>query len=167
MVRTIDSGVGLATSSLTIDDRRIRLQIWNTAGQEQYRSTMAAACYNGAAGALLVYDITRRDTFTHLTWWLHDVRQHTDTSLVITLVGNKADLDEGHRQVSTEEGLRFAHENGLRLIEVSAKTATNVEDAFIQTVIRICEQPNVYNVYGPLRRELHDEVVEHDTCCCN
>jgi len=73
---------------ITIDGKPIKLQIWDTAGQEAFRS-ITRSYYRGAAGALLVYDITRRDTFNHLTTWLDDARQHSNSNMVIMLIGNK------------------------------------------------------------------------------
>lgn len=93
---------------ITIDGKQIKLQIWDTvstgqkkmyaklsnyinefqAGQEAFRS-ITRSYYRGAAGALLVYDITRRDTFNHLTTWLEDARQHSNSNMVIMLIGNK------------------------------------------------------------------------------
>lgn len=87
---------------------------------------------------MLVYDITRRDTFNHLTRWLEEVRQNGNPDMVIMLIGNKCDLDT-RRQVSTEEGERFARDNNLIFLETSAKTAFNVEDAFLQTSQMIYE----------------------------
>merc|ERR1719369_2185903 len=81
------------------------LQIWDTAGQEAFRS-ITRSYYRGAAGALLVYDITRRDTFNHLTTWLEDARQHSNSNMVIMLIGNKSDL-EARRDVKREEGEAF------------------------------------------------------------
>jgi len=80
----------------------------------------------------LVYDITRRDTFNHISTWLDEVKSNGNSDMVIILVGNKSDLDS-KRQVSTEEGERFAKENGLIFMETSAKTAENVEEAFLET----------------------------------
>lgn len=73
---------------ITIDGKQIKLQIWDTAGQEAFRS-ITRSYYRGAAGALLVYDITRRETFNHLTTWLEDARQHSNSNMVIMLIGNK------------------------------------------------------------------------------
>lgn len=73
---------------ITIDSKQIKLQIWDTAGQEAFRS-ITRSYYRGAAGALLVYDITRRETFNHLTTWLDDARQHSNSNMVIMLIGNK------------------------------------------------------------------------------
>jgi Ras-related protein Rab-2A len=111
---------------ITIDNKQIKLQIWDTAGQESFRS-ITRSYYRGAAGALLVYDITRRETFNHLTSWLDDARQHSNSNMTIMLIGNKSDL-EHRRAVSFEEGQQFANEHGLIFLETSAKTAANVEE---------------------------------------
>jgi len=113
----------------------IKLQIWDTAGQESFRS-ITRSYYRGAAGALLVYDITRRDTFQHLSRWLEEARNHANANMVIMLIGNKSDL-EHRRAVSFEEGRAFAQQHGLIFLETSAKTATNVDQAFVQTAEKI------------------------------
>lgn len=76
---------------------------------------------------MLVYDITRRETFNHLTRWLEEARQNSNSNMAIMLIGNKSDL-EHRRAVSFKEGEQFAKENGLIFLETSAKTAANVED---------------------------------------
>lgn len=123
---------------INIANKPIKLQIWDTAGQESFRS-ITRSYYRGAAGALLVYDITRRETFNHLANWLEDARQHATANMVIMLIGNKCDLAH-RRAVSTEEGAQFAKENGLIFMETSAKTAQNVEDAFINTAAKIYQK---------------------------
>ena len=70
----------------------MKLQIWDTAGQEAFQA-ITRTYYNGAAGALVVYDITRRETFTHVTKWLEEVKENSSTSIVIILIGNKKDLE--------------------------------------------------------------------------
>ncbi|KAI3992157.1 hypothetical protein MKX01_015048 [Papaver californicum] len=130
-VHDITIGVDFGARMITIDNKPIKLQIWDTAGQESFRS-ITGFYYRGAAGALLVYDITRRETFDHLASWLEFVRQHVNANMTIMLIGNKGDLAH-RRAVSTEEGEKFARENGLIFMEASAKTAQNVEEAFIST----------------------------------
>ncbi|CDH60325.1 ras-related protein rab-2a [Lichtheimia corymbifera JMRC:FSU:9682] len=133
-------GVGFGTRFITVvgdqgAKQQIKLQIWDTAGQESFRS-ITRSYYRGAAGALLVYDITRRDTFENLKTWLQDVREHANPNTVVTVVGNKSDL-ESKRQVSREEGEQFAREHDLFFMEASAKSAENVEDAFVKTAQNI------------------------------
>mmetsp|Transcript_129271 Transcript_129271/g.335188 ORF Transcript_129271/g.335188 Transcript_129271/m.335188 type:complete len:213 (-) Transcript_129271:525-1163(-) len=138
-------GVEFGARLVTIEDKQIKLQIWDTAGQESFRS-ITRSYYRGASGALLVYDISRRDTFSHLTRWLEEARQNANANMAIMLIGNKADLER--REVSFEEGANFARDNNLIFRETSAKTAQNVEEAFIQTARKIYEniQNNVYDL---------------------
>ncbi|KAK6149598.1 hypothetical protein DH2020_017123 [Rehmannia glutinosa] len=125
-VHDLTIGVEFGARMITIDNKPIKLQIWDTAGQESFRS-ITRSYYRGAAGALLVYDITRRETFNHLASWLEDARQHANPNMSIMLIGNKCDLAH-RRAVSTEEGEQFAKEHGLIFMEASAKTAQNVEE---------------------------------------
>merc|ERR1711879_930886 len=136
-VHDLTIGVEFGARMITIDGKQIKLQIWDTAGQESFRS-ITRSYYRGAAGALLVYDITRRETFQHLSAWLEDAKQHSNSNMTIMLIGNKCDL-EHRRAVTTEEGEQFAKEHGLVFMETSAKTAHNVEEAFINTAT------NIYN----------------------
>jgi Ras-related protein Rab-2A len=124
-------GVEFGARMVPIEGKNIKLQIWDTAGQESFRS-ITRSYYRGACGALLVYDVTRRETFSHLQTWLEDAKANANTALTIMLIGNKADL-ESKRQVSKEEGEAFANEHGLVFMETSAKTAMNVEEAFMRT----------------------------------
>jgi Ras-related protein Rab-2A len=134
-VHDLTIGVEFGARMITIDGKQIKLQIWDTAGQESFRS-ITRSYYRGAAGALLVYDITQRHTFNHLTSWLEDARQHSTSNMVIMLIGNKCDLF-ARREVQKEEGEAFAREHGLIFMETSAKTAANVEEAFINTAREI------------------------------
>eukprot|EP00798_Chlamydomonas_sp_ICE-L_P021017 gene21017-27882_t len=134
-VHDLTIGVEFGARMINIDNKQIKLQIWDTAGQESFRS-ITRSYYRGAAGALLVYDITRRETFNHLVSWLEDARQHANPNMTIMLIGNKSDLTH-RRAVTTEEGEQFAKEHGLIFLETSARTAHNVEEAFINTAREI------------------------------
>eukprot|EP00474_Spongospora_subterranea_P008538 CRZ08996.1 hypothetical protein [Spongospora subterranea] len=145
-VHDLTIGVEFGARMIQVDNRQIKLQIWDTAGQESFRS-ITRSYYRGAAGALLVYDITRRETFAHLTRWLEEARQNGNRNMTIMLIGNKSDL-EHRRQIPKEEGEAFAKDNGLIFFETSAKTATNVEEAFIKTAEQIYSkiQSGIYDV---------------------
>jgi small GTP-binding protein len=94
-VHDLTIGVEFGARMVQIDNRQIKLQIWDTAGQESFRS-ITRSYYRGAAGALLVYDITRRETFNHLTRWLEEARQNANQSMVIMLIGNKVQETDSH-----------------------------------------------------------------------
>ncbi|KAI8341179.1 GTP-binding protein [Chlamydoabsidia padenii] len=122
-------GVEFATKNIEIEKHTIKAQIWDTSGQERYRA-ITGAYYRGAVGALLVYDITRKTSFQNVTHWLKELREHADPNIVIMLVGNKSDLSETNRAVTTEEGGALAEQEGFLFMETSALDATNVENAF-------------------------------------
>ena len=130
-VHDITIGVEFGARLITVDDLQIKLQIWDTAGQESFRS-ITRSYYRDAAGALLVYDITQRESFNHLSRWLEEARSNGNANMTIMLIGNKCDL-EHRRAVSTKEGEEFAAEHGLYFMETSAKTSANVDEAFTVT----------------------------------
>lgn len=110
----------------------MKAQIWDTAGQERYRA-ITSAYYRGAVGALLVYDITKRQTFENVMRWLRELRDHADSNIVIMMAGNKSDLKH-LRSVADEDGQAFAEKEGLSFLETSALEAVNIEKAF-QTIL--------------------------------
>ena len=137
-------GVEFGTRIVDVASKKIKLQIWDTAGQERFRA-VTRSYYRGAAGALLVYDVTRRATYNHLTSWLTDARNLTNPNTVIVLIGNKVDLED-QRDVSYEEAAAFAKENDLIFVETSAKTGQNVEEAFLKTAQLIYQNVQDGNV---------------------
>uniref|UniRef100_A0A8V5GQY3 Ras-related protein Rab-4 n=1 Tax=Melopsittacus undulatus TaxID=13146 RepID=A0A8V5GQY3_MELUD len=119
-------GVEFGSKVVNVGGKTVKLQIWDTAGQERFRS-VTRSYYRGAAGALLVYDITSRETYNALTNWLTDARTLASPNIVIILCGNKKDLD-AEREVTFLEASRFAQENELMFLETSALTGENVEE---------------------------------------
>ncbi|CAH1425697.1 ras-related protein RABA1f [Lactuca sativa] len=128
-------GVEFATRSIRVDEKIIKAQIWDTAGQERYRA-ITSAYYRGAVGALIVYDTTRHVTFENVERWLKELRDHSDSNIVIMLVGNKADLRH-LRAVSTEDAKTFAEKENTYFMETSALEAMNVEDSFTEVLTQI------------------------------
>ncbi|KAK1418082.1 hypothetical protein QVD17_27221 [Tagetes erecta] len=128
-------GVEFATRSIRVDDKVIKAQIWDTAGQERYRA-ITSAYYRGAVGALVVFDTSRHVTFENVARWLKELRDHTDSNIVIMLVGNKADLRH-LRAVPTDEAKAFAEKENTYFMETSALEALNVETAFTEVLTQI------------------------------
>ncbi|PSS10009.1 Ras-related protein [Actinidia chinensis var. chinensis] len=128
-------GVEFQTKTLVIDHKTVKAQIWDTAGQERYRA-VTSAYYRGSVGAMLVYDITKRQSFDHMARWLDELRAHADKNIVIMLVGNKSDLGT-LRDVPTDDAKEFAQRENLFFMETSALEATNVETAFLTILTEI------------------------------
>ncbi|KAI3845033.1 hypothetical protein MKW92_021130 [Papaver armeniacum] len=149
-VHDLTIGVEFGTRMVTIDSKPVKLQIWDTAGQEAFRS-ITRSYYRAAAGPLLVYDITRYFLYLFELFYLADARQHADANMTIMLIGNKSDLAH-RRAVSTEEGEQFAREHGLIFMEASAKTAQNVGEAFTSTATTIFKkfQEGVFDISNPV-----------------
>lgn len=129
------------TQSITTPQKYIKLSLWDTAGQETYKS-VTRSYFRGASGALLVFDISRRPTFAHVQDWLADLRNIAEPDIVVILVGNKSDLacdgDENKREVTTQEAEEWAKANGvLEYVETSAKSGEGVELAFGRVAERI------------------------------
>ncbi|MCL4146379.1 UNVERIFIED_CONTAM: hypothetical protein GTU68_036944, partial [Idotea baltica] len=123
-------GVEFGSKIVNVGGKYVKLQIWDTAGQERFRS-VTRSYYRGAAGALLVYDITSRESYNALSNWLGDARTLASPNIVILNVGNKKDM-ETERQVTFMEASRFSQENELMFLEASALTGENVEEAFLK-----------------------------------
>lgn len=127
-------GVEFSTRTLTLDGHLVKAQIWDTAGLERYRA-ITSAYYRGAVGALLVYDITKHQSYESVDRWLKELYDHADASILVMLVGNKSDLKDEAREVPTEEAKMYADSNDLLFMETSALDSTNVELAF-ETILR-------------------------------
>lgn len=112
------------------DGKTIKLEIWDTAGQEKYRA-LAPMYYRMSQGAIIVYDITKNYSFEEAKSWIREVREANDPGLPIIWVGNKKDLEE-QREISSEEGRSFAASENLMFFETSAKTGESVKEVFDQ-----------------------------------
>ena len=109
--------------------KTIKLQLWDTAGQEKYKS-VNKNLFQRVQGIILMYDLTKRESFEHLTDWINLIKKMT-SEIPIILIGNKLDDASENRIVTYDEGLNFAKENGMQFLEASASDGTNVEKCFI------------------------------------
>jgi len=121
---------------IRVDRAICKLEIWDTAGQERF-STITANYYRGAQGALLVYDVGQKDTFEHVRNWYERAVQLGGENLETLLVGNKSDLAESDRAVSTVDGELLAKELKIPFVETSALNGYNVEAAFVKMTTNI------------------------------
>ncbi len=122
-------GVDFRFRTIEIDGKTIKLQIWDTAGQERFR-TITSAYYRGADGIIMVYDVTSMETFDHVEEWLKEVDRYASETTSKLIVGNKADL-VNEKKVSADIAEEFANNINVSFLETSAKTATNVDTAFL------------------------------------
>ncbi|XP_062844202.1 ras-related protein Rab-18-B [Trichomycterus rosablanca] len=135
-------GVDFKVKTIAVDGNRAKLAIWDTAGQERFR-TLTPSYYRGAQGVILVYDVTKRDSFTKLENWLSELETYcTRNDLVKMLVGNK--IDKENHEVERSEGLKFARKHSMLFIEASAKTRDGVQCAFEELVEKILQTPGLW-----------------------
>jgi small GTP-binding protein len=117
--------------NVKLNDKVIKLQIWDTCGQELYRS-LITNFYRNSSLAIMVYAINSKESFENIEMWLRELRTHSNPDAKVFLIGNKIDL-ENQRQVEKEKGEQFCKENKLNLfMESSAKTGVNAQNIFIQ-----------------------------------
>ena len=128
-------GVEFGAKNIQIDGKVFRIQIWDTAGQETFRS-ITRAYYKNSVCAFVVYDISNRATFDNIKSWVEDCKRLSPKTVLMVLVGNKIDLEE-RREVSYNEGSIFAQKNGMLFFECSAKTGNNVEQIFMESTREI------------------------------
>lgn len=158
-------GVEFMSKIIETEKHRIQLQLWDTAGQELFRS-VTRGYYRGSAGALLLFDLSNRDSFEHVEKWLQDVKDVARDDVVLILIGNKSDL-EGKRQVTHDEANDFAQKHNMKYFEVSAKTGDNVSEA-INACVTLIEKNLDDGSFRPTASDsidFKDDVPQKNSCC--
>jgi len=136
-------GVDFKVKVISIDGNKVKLAIWDTAGQERFR-TLTPSYYRGGQGAILVYDVTSRESFQKVEDWLNELETYTTNhDMIKMLVGNKCDKED-ERQVSKEEGIKCARKYQMMFIEASAKTKEGVQCAFEELVEKVIQTPGLW-----------------------
>ena len=124
-------GVEFGSYLVRVEDKILKLQIWDTAGQESFRS-ITKIFYRGAHAAILAYSVGRRDSFENLQDWLKEIKNSCQADVQVFLIGNKSDLSPMEREVSLEEALEFQRKNNiLYFTETSAKSGDNITQLFM------------------------------------
>ena len=133
-------GVDFRVKVLNVENKLIKLQIWDTAGEERFR-TITKTYYNGAHGIILMYDVTDQNSFKNIRNWIKQIEANADKSVGIVLVGHKC--DEPGRVVTEEEGKKLAEDYDIAFFESSAKTNKNVNEVFYYLVKEILTEKGV------------------------
>lgn len=161
-------GVEFMSWIVAREKRRIELQLWDTAGQELFR-TVTRSYYHGSIGVFVVYDVTSRDSFDNVAVWLRDVHNTIGDNFISVLIGNKADLEEA-REVKREEGEKFAEEQKMLFFETSAKTGEHIQDAInacVDGIEALIEEGKYDGAVNDMMTITDDEVTTGDrkSCC--
>ena len=132
--------------NLSINGKIFRIQIWDTAGQENFKS-ITRAYYKNSVCTIVAYDITKRTSFENVQEWIDEVRSQSPKQILLVLVGNKIDLDK-ERVVTFEEGKKLAQDNDMIFLETSALTGEGVDDVFNKSCQDIYQniQKNYYDL---------------------
>ena len=131
-------GVDFGFRVVQLDGSRVKIQIWDTAGDPRYRS-LTPACFKSTDGVVVVYSAVKKETFDNVPYWMNQVKKHhrlATSDLKVFLIGNKCDLAD-EREVDYRTAKKYASERQIPFMEVSAKDGTNVELAFMRLIVAI------------------------------
>jgi len=171
-------GVDFKVLTFERDGKVIKLQLWDTAGQDRFK-TITHTYYRGTHGVMLVFDVTNRESFDHVLQWLEEFHQFGGQGIPMVLVGNKADLKE-KVVVSFDEATALAEQMGCHYVQTSAKSNQSVDDAFKQ-LTELCvaqrmkqlrtapgpRDPNRRPIVVPHRRPVGGEQQRSGGCPCS
>ena len=154
-------GLDYKLKNVQLDDgKMVKIQIWDTAGQDRFRS-ITKNYYKGAHGIILIYDVTSRKTFDNVKNWVAQIKEEVTDKVSIILVGNKTDDVDG-RKVQTEEGQKMAKECGLSFFETSAKSGQNIDSTFNELVKKTVE---AYSKVDEKGTKLSSKKSKKKGCC--
>ena len=131
-------GVDFKLKQIELDDRLIKMQIWDTAGHEKFR-TITTSYYNSAHAIIILYDITEKASFDHIKNWMIEIDKFGKQGVLKVIAGNKTDLED-NRTVNKEDAEHLAEKYGVKLWEISAKNNTNIEEMFLDTIKTLLEK---------------------------
>ena len=126
-------GIDFQIKYLTIRSKKVRVQIWDTAGEERFRN-ISKNYFQSSDGFLVVYDITDKSSFDTMDYWIEEIKSNSQEHSKMILVGNKCDLED-ERQIKNEDGKEYAKKKEIKFFEVSAKNGTNLNEVF-ETIVK-------------------------------
>lgn len=160
-------GVDFKIRTVELDGKTVKLQIWDTAGQERFR-TITSSYYRGAHGIIVVYDVTDEESFNNVKQWLNEIDRYASEDVNKLIVGNKSDR-ANDKVVDSQTAKAFADEVGIPFLETSAKSAINVEQAFMTMAAeikrRMASKPTMNAGKAPTVRVTGQPLAPQKGCC--
>ena len=154
-------GLDFKIKSVNLDNgKTIKVQIWDTAGQDRFKS-ITKNYYKGAHGIILIYDVTKRKTFDNLKNWIDTIKEEVSDKVSVILIGNKIDNID-NRVVTTQEGQGIANEYNLPFYEASAKTGDNIDIAFNDLIKKVVD---IFGKYEEKGKKLGKKKKKKNGCC--
>jgi len=159
-------GVDFKIKTLNVEGTNVKLQIWDTAGQDRFR-TITSSYYRHANGIIIAYDITDTQSFENVQKWLEEITRYATEDVAKLIVGNKCDL-ESERVVKFEDGKHMANSFDIPFIETSAKSSTNVINAFMEMATTIKKHLGINNITNknPNKQLFESEEISYSGCGC-
>lgn len=155
-------GIDYRFKTLDYNGLKVRLQIWDTAGQDKFRA-ITQSYYKGAHGILLLYDVTNYTSFLNVKLWINQIKENTSKDIVLFIIGNKVDLKD-KREVDEKEAKDFASSNNIEYYETSAKSNINVNEVFYN-LYEIIYKKKLSNSMSLEKMKLKEKVVKKEKCC--
>eukprot|EP01084_Bolivina_argentea_P024267 45235_1 len=157
-------GVDFRFRTINVDDKIVKLQIWDTAGQEKFK-TITSSYYRNAHAVMIVYDVSDRKSFNNIDQWLSDIEKFCPSKVCKMIIGNKCDIDPADREITIQHANQYAQNLNISYIETSAKTADNVENAFYQMVQQLIKnKAEQTNAIGAI--DLNARQNSNASCSC-
>ena len=158
-------GLDYRLKTMTLESgKKIKLQIWDTAGQDRFRA-ITKNYYKGANGIILIYDVTNLQTYENVKNWIAQIREEANPNVIIYLAGNKIDVSEEEKVVKTEDGQKIADEFNLPFYETSAKNGDNVNKIFEDLVEKVDEIYSKLEVANETKNKLYTGGKPRKGCC--
>ena len=156
-------GMDFQDKIIEIEDKKVRLQVWDTAGQERFRN-VTKSYFQSSQGLLVVYDITDKESFEKINFWMENIKKNAPENVKLILVGNKCDL-ANERKVTIEDGENKARNYNIKFFESSAKDGTNVNELFFYLANEIYQDEKTKGKDNKKTMQLNANQKEKKKCC--
>jgi small GTP-binding protein len=156
-------GCELRTKILEINNKKIKLQMWDTAGQEKYRY-INKVYYRGACGVIITYDCTNENSFNNIKYWIEEIKANADNNICKVIAGTKCDLV--NKTVDIQKAEELGRELGVKVFETSSKNDVNVDETFQQLASEILEKSAPGDLKDISKLKLQSDPSDNKRFCC-